>query len=133
MNLQALTAQAVRAVTPPVPGCQLLLSTGYTTGADFKQTPSYAAPVTVTADIQAVGGKDVRQLDALNVQGVQRVAYLQGNVEGIDRARGKGGDLLVVPGTSADAGTWLVVAVLETWGSGGWCKVALTLQTRPAA
>ena len=67
---------------------------------------------------------DWDRLYALDIQGVLRAAYIQGNVEGINRVRGKGGDLLTFNGE-----TWLVVVVLETWDTPGWCKVAINLQT----
>lgn len=127
MNLNALVAPITRAVTPGVT-CELWLSKKATTDAAGKRTPQYDRVTGVVADVQAVSGEDLMQLDSLNIQGVERVAYLQGNVEGINRVRGKGGDLLVIASPAADAGSWLVKAVLETWGTGGWCKVALALQ-----
>ena len=131
MNLQAIAAGATRSVTPAVTAT-LYLSQGSTVDGTGKRTPQFQIVQGMLADVQAVTGKDLKQLDALNLQPVERVAYLSGNVEGVNRVRGKGGDLLVISAPAADAGTWLVAAVLETWGSAGWCKVGLTLQTNPA-
>ena len=131
MNLQAIAAGATRSVTPSV-SATLYLSRGSVPQPNSKRTPLFDIVEGVTADIQAVTGKDLKQLDALNIQNVERVAYLAGNVEGVNRVRGKGGDFLVIASPAADAGTWLVTAVLETWGTAGWCKVGLTLQTNPA-
>ncbi len=129
MDLNGIASRVTRAVTPAVPGA-LFLSTGYTTGADGKQTPTYDERTLTSVDMQALSGGDLRQLDAINVQGASRAAYLHGNIEGVNRVRGKGGDLVVIsegPGVPpAQVGTWLVVGVLETWAD--WCKVALALQ-----
>lgn len=129
MDLNGIASQFTRAVTPAVTGA-LFLSTGYTTAGDGKQVPTYDERTLTSIDMQALSGADLRQLDALNVQGASRAAYLRGNIEGVNRVRGKGGDLVVIsegPGVPpAQLGTWLVVGVLETWPD--WCKVALALQ-----
>lgn len=137
MNLQGIAAPFARAVTPAIPA-NLFLATGeVVTAADGSRTPRYQTKIGVLADVQAASSGDLRQLDGLNIQGVERVAYLSGDVSGLNRTRGKGGDLLVfqsAPGIPASllgpkgTGTWLVAAVLETWDSPGWCKVALTMQ-----
>lgn len=130
MNLNALVAPMTRTITPGVPAT-LMLSTGSVKSADYSRDPTYAREP-VTADFQAASPRDLKQLDALNIQNVERVAYLNGNVEGINRIRGKGGDLVYVPAgahtPASSVGTWLVAAVLETWDTPGWCKVGLVLQ-----
>ena len=129
MNLQSLTASAVSAVNPMV-SCSLQVSTGSVTNADFSKSPSYAVPVTVMGQIQALTFSDLSQLDGLNIQGIKRAIYLQGDIEGLLRPSGKGGDLITMP----DGSIWLVVIVLEAWGQntgktgGNWCKCAVTLQ-----
>jgi hypothetical protein len=131
MNLNSAAFVATRAVTPPV-GANLLVSLGYTTGANGKQIPTYDAPAPVTTDVQPLSRQDLRHLDALNITGVERAAYLNGTAEGVNRDRGKGGDLLVF---GADVptltGTWLIMAVLESWDTPGWVKVGMTLQVTP--
>lgn len=121
MNLNAVAFAATRAVTPALPGT-LYLSDGYSTDAAGKRTPAYRARA-VTVDLQAATGKDLKQLDGLNIQGVSRVAYLNGDVQGLNRTERKGGDLLRISGEY-----WLVVSVLETWDTPGWSKVALSQQ-----
>lgn len=121
MNLNVVASAATRAVTPAVPGT-LYLSDGYTTDAAGKRTPRYR-PRAVTVDLQAASGKDLQQLDGLAIQGVSRVAYLNGDVQGLNRTERKGGDMLRVRGDY-----WLVVTVLETWDTPGWTKVALSQQ-----
>lgn len=129
MNLQAITAGVVGAVNPATP-VSWLQSTGYTTAADGTQSPAYAAAQTVSAQVQGLTAKDLKQLDGLNLQGLKRAFYVSANILGASSALGVGGDLLTF---GADATpdvrgtTWLVVTVLETWGA-GWCKVAAVLQ-----
>jgi len=129
MNLQSITASAVSAVNPMVP-CSLQVSTGSTTNADFSKSPSYAAAVPVMGQVQALSFGDLAQVDGLNIQGIKKAIYLQGDIEGLLRPSGKGGDLITMP----DGTVWLVVMVLEAWGNntgktgGNWCKVAVTVQ-----
>lgn len=131
MNLNAIAASVTRAITPPVPA-SLSVSTGYTTAAGGRRTPTYATAVAITADVQDLLAKEIEHLDALNITGVERSAYVNANVEGIDRAAGRGGDLITfgtsgVP-ASLQGTTWLVTIVLEAWDSAGWSKVGLTRQ-----
>lgn len=99
----------------------LLRSTGYTMGAGRKQVPSYAAPVTGYAQIQALDGKDLQQLEGLNIQGTIRAIYLRGELAGVSRPEQTGGDKLTIDGQE-----WLVVKVLEHWPT--WTKAAIALQ-----
>jgi len=122
MNLHGIVAGAVGAVNPNV-SATLQVSTGYTTDSAGRQVPSYAAAVTVQAQVQSLSAKDIRQIEALNLQNIQNTIYLYGNVSGIVRASGKGGDLI----TMEDGTVWLVQAVLEQWPD--WVKVAVTQQT----
>src|SRR5262249_49170040 len=101
---------------------QLQVSTGNTIGADGTPTPSYAAPVTVPGQVQPLMYSDLRQLDALNIQGSTDAIYFEGNVQAIVRQTNRGGDLV-----TDQAGTvWLVTQVLEHWPD--WTKVAVTRQ-----
>jgi hypothetical protein len=129
MDLNGIAAVCTRAVTPSTP-VTLYLSTGYTTAADGTQTPVYDVRTRVTADVQSLTGGDLRQLDGLNLQTANCAAYLHGDIEGIKRVEGVGGDLLTIA-AGVNKGTWLVVTVLETWAD--WCKVALVMQTEAPA
>ena len=124
MNLHGIVSGAISAVNPPTIAT-LLVSTGYTTAADGTQTPSYAAPVQVMAQVQAETFRDLTQLDSLNLQGTRRVMYLYGEVDGIIRVSSKGGDLVVIA-SGVHAGTWLTALVIEQWPD--WVKIAATLQ-----
>lgn len=99
----------------------VLRSTGFTVGAGRKQIPTYAAPVTGPAQIQALDANDLKQLDGLNIQGTIKAIYLRGILAGVIRPDGVGGDLIQFGGK-----TWLVVKVLEGWSQ--WTKVAAVEQ-----
>lgn len=119
MNLHGIASRVISAVNPMI-AITVNVSTGYTTSADGTQVPTYS-PLSTTGQVQALSGKDLRQLEGLNIQGVSEKAYLNGNYEGVFRVLGKGGDLLVFGGR-----TYLVIAVLERWPD--WCSVALMMQ-----
>lgn len=119
MNLHSIASGVISAVNPMIP-VTVKVSAGYATSADGTQVPSYNT-ISTTGQVQALTGKDLKQLEGLNIQGVTEKAYLNGNYEGVFRVLGKGGDLLVFGGR-----TYLVMAVLERWPD--WCSVALTMQ-----
>ena len=115
MNLNALVSRVIATVNPMVPA-QWLVSNGYTVGPDGTQAPQYRAPVAVLVQDQALSGEQLRHMDSLNIQGILRTLYLNGNVEGIDRPAAKGGDLF-----KFKSKVWLVVHVDEPWNdSAGW-------------
>lgn len=126
MDLHGIASGAVGTVNPFI-AAQLLRSTGYATAADGTQVPSYAAPQTVSIQVQALTFTDLTQLDGLNIQGTRRAVYLRGNWDGVVQASQQGGDLLRFPdrpgGTTR---TWLAALVLESWPD--WTKLAVTLQ-----
>lgn len=122
MNLHAIVAPYIAAVNPTIYGT-LKVSAGPTTNADFSQTPTFAEYTNIPLQVQALTASDLRHLDALNIQGVMRKVYLNGNIEGLDRPAGKGGDILIFSGQ-----TWLVTQVIEPWNNDGWTSVAVTLQ-----
>lgn len=133
MNLHAIAAPIVAVVTGAVTATWMR-STGYVydPSGNGARVPSYDSTA-VDIRVQALEGDDLTLLDSLNIQGIKRKIYMNGNVEGVDRA-GKGGGDLIVFGT--DAGTpaalrgttWLARLVLETWDASGWCCVAVTKQ-----
>ncbi len=124
MNLHSIVAPYIGVVNPLIP-VQLQASTGYATNSDFTTTPSYAPAVTVLAQVQALSGKDLRQIEGLNLQGTLKTIYLNGEIDGVVRAQLKGGDLITLP----DNSIWLVSHVLEPWNlTAGWTKAIITLQ-----
>ena len=120
MDLRGI-ANGVTTAVNPNETVTVLRSTGYTIGAGRRQVPSYAAPVSGPAQIQALDADDIKQLDGLNIQGTIRAIYLRGNLAGVIRPDGTGGDLVEVDGQ-----TWLVVKVLEGWPT--WTKATIVLQ-----
>lgn len=126
-NLRQLANSQTRAVNPNFPAT-LFVSTGYTVDANHVQVPSYDRSV-VIAQIQPMTTGDIKQLDALNVQGAEKIIFLNGAALAISRIKRLGGDLIVfADGTLPEGNTWLVKANLEQWGGSTWCKVAVSLQ-----
>jgi hypothetical protein len=123
MNLHAIVTNVISSVNPPQ-AATLLVSNGSVTNPDGSRVPSYLAAQSVDAQVQALTAREVQHLDSLNIEGVMRAVYLNGFLEGANRALAKGGDILKFGGQ-----TWLVVQVLETWDTDNWCKVAVALQT----
>jgi hypothetical protein len=131
MNLAEIANGAIVAVNPNVPAT-LKSSTGYAVDANHRQVPSYT-DVAVQAQVQPLTSGDLRQLDALNIQGAQKAIYMNGAALGIVRVKNRGGDLVVFPaGTLPEGNTWLVLASLEQWEGATWCKVAVVIQDDPA-
>ena len=129
MNLHAIAAPIIAVVNPPVTALVRFSLGTYTTSADGKRTPDYSAPTALSAQVQALTYRDLQQTSGLNLQGTRRAIYFFGDVEGVVRVTGQGGDLVTFPGAAGGfpPGTvWLTAQVLETWP--GWCKTVATLQ-----
>ena len=122
MDLRGL-ANGVTTTVNPNRTVTVLRSTGFTTGAGAKQVPSYAAPVSGPAQIQALDANDIKQLDGLNIQGTIRAIYLRGTLAGVVRPNQTGGDIVK---RKNETESWLVVKVLESWPD--WTKAAICLQ-----
>jgi hypothetical protein len=125
MNLSALAGPLVAIVNPWVTA-QYLPSTGvYITTADGQRTPTPPTPSDMQVQMQALTFGDLQQISGLNIQGEKRALYCQGDIKGVARPDGKGGDLFTMP----DSSRWLVVLVLENWfTTAGWTKVAVVKQ-----
>ena len=126
MNLHGTVRGAITSVNPDILA-SFQRSTGNTVGADFAQTPTYAAAVPVRIQSQALSGGMLRHSEFLNLQGVLRSVYMYGNTQGIVRPTQQGGDLLtfkLVPG--GPDFLWKVVTVVETWPD--WSLVIVCLQ-----
>lgn len=138
MNLRQMANPATAAINPNI-AATLRRSTGYTTSADGRQVPSYAADAPVTVQVQALTQKELQHLDKLNISNGQASVYADTQLSSVDRPAQSGGDIIVF-GTDAKTPaalrgqTWLVVALLEGWVGSGWCKAAITSQmTDPEA
>lgn len=121
MNLHGIVSGAIGTINPLVP-VQIRVSTGYVTNPDGSRVPGYAPPAPVMANLVALSYNDIVQADNLNIQGVRRKMYIQGEVDGLVRPNNKGGDLVLMP----DGSTWLVAMVDEHWPD--WTAAIITLQ-----
>lgn len=132
MNLHAIVRGPINSVNPEYLGTWRQ-SAGYTKDpATSRPTPSYTDFPNTPMQVQAIDADDLVHADFLSQQGVKRVVYLFGNVQGVVRPDVKGGDLLLFPENRGGPNrTWLVTHVLETWGpdTTGWCRVGVVLQT----
>jgi hypothetical protein len=124
VNLHRAVAPLVGVINPNLL-VTVMQSIGYATAADGTQTPAYQSYANVRAQVQALSYTDILKMDGLAIQGNRRAIYLSGNWQGLNRAAGKGGDLIIIPCGPA-AGTWLVAQVLEAWAT--WTKVEVTQQ-----
>ena len=120
MDLRGIANTVSDTVNPNI-SVTVKVSTGYTIGSSLKQVPSYAAPVTGFAQVQALTAADLRHLDGLNIQGTTKSIILRGELNAIVRVNSQGGDIVII-GTQ----TWLTVAVLEQWPL--WSRCAIQLQ-----
>ncbi|AXU19714.1 hypothetical protein C7W88_12870 [Novosphingobium sp. THN1] len=132
INLRSMANRLTSGVNPNVTAT-LLVSTGYATDAAGLQVPTYAAPETVTVQVQALTQKELQHLDKLNITNGQAGVFVDRQLNSADRSTGSGGDVFQFPDSPsipADlrGSEWLVVAVLEGWPGSGWCRAAITRQ-----
>lgn len=119
MNLHQIVRGAITSVNPDVTGV-LKVNSGFTTAPGGKRVQSYT-DVDVIVQMQSLSSTDLKQIDAVNIQGILRSAYLNGNFNGVNRPEQKGGDILMIGDER-----WLVVKVPELWPE--WCRVIINLQ-----
>lgn len=125
MNLRQLANGVTQNINPNIPATWIQ-STGYTTAADGKRTPTTSSS-TIQIQAQGLSASDMRHVDALNIEGVVRSVHMYGNVQGVVRADQKGGDILQFPEIPGGASrNWLIVQVMETWPE--WSRVLVVLQ-----
>ena len=127
MNLHSLVSSVISAINPNSK-ITIQTSDGYTINPDGTPVPRFAPAYDAWAQVQELTTRDLRQLEALNVQGSMRTLYISGELDAIIRVSQKGGDLI----TLGDGSVWLTTSVLEQFYEGttpNWVKVAITLQT----
>jgi hypothetical protein len=124
MNLHAIAGPIIGSVNPAVPAI-LLRSNGYVINPDYSRTPTYEQQQ-VTAQVQAMSGGDLRQVEGLNLNGTKRSVYLYGHANGTVRVSGKGGDILAFLDGPRIVRSWLTNIVLEQWPQ--WVKIAVVQQ-----
>jgi hypothetical protein len=124
-NLRAIANSQTRSVNPNVPA-RLMVSMGFTT-INFVQTPLYDS-LPVMVQVQAMTSGDALKMDALNIQGAEKIMFVNGLALAINRIQKRGGDLLVFqPGLVPEGTTWKIITSMEQWGY-TWAKVAVALQ-----
>lgn len=122
MDIRGIANGATQAVNPNV-AVTLRQSSGFTIDpATRRQMPSYT-DTGGYGNVQALDGKDLVQLDGLNIQGTLRALFLYGDAAGVIRPDQRGGDTVIIGGK-----TWLVVKVMEHWDNPTWAKVAICYQ-----
>ena len=121
MNLHGIVSGAIGSVNPFV-AATVQNSTGSTTNPDGTRTPIYTTVSGVQVQVQALGYRDLQQINGLNLNGTRRKIYLNGALDGVVRSQMRGGDLITLP----DGSVYLVALVLEQWPD--WCSCAVTLQ-----
>lgn len=127
MNLHGLASPLISIVNPKTPA-GVRLSSGWTTQPNGARIPAYSAELSVLGQVQPMTYRDIQQVDGLNLQGTRVGIYLYGQLDGLVRSLGKGGDLVIIR-VGVHAGVYLVATVLEQWPD--WVKVAATLQNDP--
>lgn len=128
MNLHQIVGPVIAAVNPWTVG-SLAVSTGATIAPGGKQTPTWQIFTGILMQVQAFSARELQHVDYLNLQGLVRSVYMNGDVEGLERFAGKGGDVLLFANPQTGlTGAWLVNEVMETWDQDGWCRVIVTLQ-----
>lgn len=125
MNLHGIAGPIIATVNPKTVATLRVNSGIYTTAPDGSRAPVYLPDAPVMAQVQPLTFRDIQQTDGLNLQGTRVGIYLDGELDGLVRSQGKGGDLVIIP-TGVHTGTYLVAMVLEQWPD--WVKVAATLQ-----
>jgi len=129
MNLHATVRGPITTVVPDI-AATWQQSAGYAANAAGARTPTYAAPVAVTVQVQPLSKQELTHTDFLNIEGVYRSVYLYQNAQGVDRPNVQGGDLLAFPQVpGATPQVWLVVNNSENFQGVGWTRVIVCLQT----
>lgn len=88
---------------------------------------SMTTELVLIGQMQSATGRDLRQVEGLNLNGTLRAVYFNGEVDAIVRSFRKGGDVII----DTSGNEWLVAQVLEQWPD--WCKVMVVLQNSAGA
>jgi hypothetical protein len=122
VNVRALANNITSGINPNI-SVTLRAFQAYSVLPSGKATPSYAAAVTVVAQVQALSKREIQHLDAMNISNCERGIYINGQLQAFDRLAQSGGDFLFFENQ-----WWRVDAILEGWTTAGWCRAALTRQ-----
>lgn len=124
MNLRAIANAAIQPINPNLP-VTVFVPNGYTVDpVTLRQVPAFIETPGF-GNVQALDGDELKQADALNIQGTLRGVYLYGAVAGVIRPdQQPSAELEFAHG--GVSGRWGVFKVFETWQS--WCKVGVVYQ-----
>lgn len=120
MNLHKVSSSAIRRVNPNIPAV-LKKYAGEVELPGRKVGPSYLPDQDVTIQLQPLSKEDLQHIDGMNLQGLIKAIYVNGNYFSVQREMEQGGDIFVING-----GEWLVVAPVELWPD--WCRLVVNLQ-----
>lgn len=120
MNLRQIANNAITSINPNISAI-LKKYAGETIGHGHKPVPSYLPDQNVTIQLQPISRGDMQHVDGLNIQGLAKVIYVNGNYFSVQREMEQGGDIFVINGEQ-----WLVVEPVELWPN--WCRLIAVLQ-----
>lgn len=120
MNLRQIANSATRSINPNIPAI-LKKYAGETIGPGRKPIPSYLPDQSLTIQLQPISRGDIQHVDGLNIQGLAKVIYVNGNYFSVQRELEHGGDIFVIGSEQ-----WLVVEPVELWPD--WCRLIVVLQ-----
>lgn len=120
MNLRQIANNAITSINPNI-SAALKKYAGETIGPGRKPVPSYLPDQNVTIQLQPISRGDMQHVDGLNIQGLAKVIYVNGNYFSVQREMEQGGDIFVINGEQ-----WLVVEPVELWPD--WCRLIAVLQ-----
>lgn len=121
MNLHQLVRGAISSINPDQP-ITIKKFTGYDNSGVYA-IPTYESFET-TAQIQPIRSSDIQHINNFNTSSVYKNMYLNGDWNGLNRAIGSGGDLVIWNNQ-----TWYIVAVDENFSpTAGWTKITVCLQ-----
>lgn len=132
INVRSIANGAIQAINPNIVA-PFYANTGPSApNAAGRITPTFAAPVNTTIQVQAAKASMLEHFEGLNMQAVYRNVRMWGNSQGVVRVNQQGGDMLQFPETiGGPVRWWKVEGVLETWANSlGWCSLLVSLQTQ---
>lgn len=120
MNLHKIANSAIRRVNPNISAI-LKKYAGEIIGPGRNPQPSYLPDQDVIIQLQPLSKGEMQHVDGLNLQGLIKAIYVNGNYFSVQRELEQGGDIFVISGEE-----WLVVEPIELWPD--WCRLIVNLQ-----
>jgi hypothetical protein len=127
MNLRSIANGATQSVNPNVRG-MLYRSVAATAQPSGHRTPAFADPITLPMQVQMLTTREAAQLDGVNKAGSTFKIYMNGQVQGLNRATKSGGDKIQLLSGKYAGLTFLTTSVMEEWPA--WTCVSATLQNK---